>query len=140
MSTPLITVEQAAQQLGLHPKTVLRHIREGRLRATRIGKSYRITSTDLNAFAGLDAGPAAGTRTIRATCTIDLKGLSAEDAYRIDTFLGAAARSRDPGRPPLHASTAYDPALRTLKVVLVGDPGDIAPMLGFFQAEGSAFR
>jgi excisionase family DNA binding protein len=38
----LVTVEQAAEELKLHPKTVLRYIHEGRLEATRIGKAYRI--------------------------------------------------------------------------------------------------
>src|SRR5262245_37744597 len=38
----LCTVHFAADRLKLHPKTVQRLIREGRLRATRIGKSYRI--------------------------------------------------------------------------------------------------
>ena len=39
MSTTLFTVEQAAQRLNLHPKTVLRYIRDGQLPATRVGKS-----------------------------------------------------------------------------------------------------
>ena len=50
MSDALITVEQAAEQLKLHPKTVLRHIREGRLPATRIGKSYRLRAADVDEF------------------------------------------------------------------------------------------
>jgi excisionase family DNA binding protein len=52
MSEELYTVEMAAERLKLHPKTVLRFIRDGRLRATRIGKSYRILRSDLDAFGG----------------------------------------------------------------------------------------
>lgn len=45
------TVEQAAELLALHPKTIQRYIREGRLQAKKVGKSWRITEHDLRAFA-----------------------------------------------------------------------------------------
>jgi excisionase family DNA binding protein len=53
MSEELCTVGFAATQLKLHPKTILRFIREGRLRATRVGKAFRILRADLDAFAGI---------------------------------------------------------------------------------------
>ena len=53
MSAELFTVEQAADRLKLHPKTVLRMIHEGRLKATRLGKAYRISGDDLDAAAGV---------------------------------------------------------------------------------------
>ena len=37
MSETLLSVDQAAEQLKLHPKTVIRYIRDGRLPAARIG-------------------------------------------------------------------------------------------------------
>ena len=58
MANTLLTVDEAAEALKLHPKTVLRHIREGRLEATRIGKAYRIDRSKLDAFAGLAQGHA----------------------------------------------------------------------------------
>lgn len=45
------TVEQAAEVLSLHPKTIQRYIREGRLQAKKVGKSWRITEYDLSTFA-----------------------------------------------------------------------------------------
>ena len=53
MSGELYTVEQAADRLKLHAKTVLRMIREGRLKAVRLGKAYRISGDDLDAAAGV---------------------------------------------------------------------------------------
>ncbi|MGZ3314865.1 MAG: helix-turn-helix domain-containing protein, partial [Caulobacteraceae bacterium] len=53
MSGSLYTVEQTAERLRLHPKTVLRMIRDGRLKAKRIGKAYRILGDDLDAAAGV---------------------------------------------------------------------------------------
>jgi excisionase family DNA binding protein len=51
----LCTAAFAALHLKLHIKTVLRFIREGRLRATRVGRSYRIVRSDLEASAGISA-------------------------------------------------------------------------------------
>lgn len=45
------TVEQAAELLALHPKTIQRYIREGRLQAKKIGKSWRIAEHELRIFA-----------------------------------------------------------------------------------------
>lgn len=45
------TVEQVSKLLSLHPKTVQRYIREGKLQANKIGKSWRISGHDLSKFA-----------------------------------------------------------------------------------------
>jgi excisionase family DNA binding protein len=132
MSSILLTVEQAARQLALHPKTVLRHIREGRLRAARLGKAYRIAQADLNAFAGLENGSAAASGD-RATCMVDVPEISAETANRIALYLGGATLAGDSARPPLHVRTAFDPATRTLKVVIIGEPADVARVLDLFK-------
>lgn len=38
----VLTVYELAEYLGLHPKTVYSYIAEGRIRAIRCGRSYRI--------------------------------------------------------------------------------------------------
>lgn len=44
------TVEQVAKLLSMHTKTIQRYIREGKLHANKIGKSWRITGHDLSVF------------------------------------------------------------------------------------------
>jgi len=46
----LLTVAQVAQYLQLNRMTVYKYIREGRIPASRIGKSYRVRREDLEAF------------------------------------------------------------------------------------------
>jgi len=46
MST-LLTVEEVAKRLRLHPITVRRHIRSGRIPATRIGRAVRVKEEDI---------------------------------------------------------------------------------------------
>jgi excisionase family DNA binding protein len=48
----LYSAEEVAEQLGLHVRTVRGYVRDGRLRAVRIGKQYRITREDIEAFVG----------------------------------------------------------------------------------------
>lgn len=45
------SVEQVSDMLSMHPKTIQRYIREGKLRANKVGKSWRITGHDLSIFA-----------------------------------------------------------------------------------------
>ena len=46
----LLSVEQVAEILKLHVRTVRNYVRSGSLKATRIGKQYRIALGDLEAL------------------------------------------------------------------------------------------
>ncbi len=46
------TVEQVANLVDLHPKTVRRYIQSGRLGANKVGSQYRISPIELNKFIG----------------------------------------------------------------------------------------
>jgi len=133
VSDILVTVEQAAEQLKLHPKTVLRHIRNGRLPARRIGKSYRIDRAKLAEFAGLASGHAEALNGVRTTCIVDIPRMTPESAERITTFLSSAAMTGDGKTPPLHINTGFDPLAECLKVVVIGSPSDAAKLLEMLQ-------
>ena len=128
MSGELYTVEQAAERLQLHPKTVLRMIREERLKATRLGKAYRISGADLDAAAGVAR---AETRELpdRATVIGDFGGLSPDVAQRLASTLTGMLGSHKVRQAPITVETAYDPVLRRMKVVATGAPEDTAALL-----------
>ncbi len=135
MSEQLHTVQQAAERLKLHPKTVLRLIHEGRLRGVRIGKSYRIQDSDLRAFAGVTEGSQGPGLRARITCVAEVEDVTLEQASRIANVLSAALIS-DHARPvPLHMTTAYDPEASKLKAVLFADPADAAAWLRLLQVQ-----
>lgn len=50
MEDKYYSVEQISEMLKIHPKTIQRYIREGKLFASKIGKSWRITGHDLSVF------------------------------------------------------------------------------------------
>ena len=92
------TIENVAELLDLHVKTVRRYVREGKLRARRIGKQYRITSADLYAFTGgAIAAPTASvprTRHVLASTILDIDVVSPHESQRITTTLMATLNSR----------------------------------------------
>jgi excisionase family DNA binding protein len=139
MQDALVTVEQAAEQLRLHPKTVLRYIHEGRLPATRIGKSYRIVRAQLDTFAGLPSGSSGTVIRARTTCIIDIPHLASEDAEQIATFLNATATAGRSHSTALHIDTVFDLPAQSLKIVLIGSPFDTAKLLEMLQLKLDSF-
>ena len=133
MYADLVTVEQAAAHLNLHPKTVLRYIRDGRLPATRVGKSYRIVRTELDAFAGVVSGKSEAAAIARTTCVVDIPRVAVDEAERLATFLQSAALASPGDAPPLHLQTAFDPLSKSMKVVLIGSPSNVAKLLEMLQ-------
>lgn len=97
MPSQLLTADQVAETLNLHVKTVLRYIREGRLKARRIGKEYRIVRADLDAFAGDTRGPeppVVRTRHVIASTVLDVDAISPDDSHRVTTMVMASLNSR----------------------------------------------
>ena len=46
----LYSIKEAAEVLQIHPDTMRRYARTGKIRAAIIGKGFRITESDLKAF------------------------------------------------------------------------------------------
>jgi len=50
MQDRILTPEQAAEMLQLHPFTVLNYIKAGHIRAAKLGRVYRIRESAINEF------------------------------------------------------------------------------------------
>lgn len=50
MDEKILTPDQVAQILQVHPFTVLKFIKQGKLRASKLGRVYRIRESDVNRF------------------------------------------------------------------------------------------
>jgi len=138
VSEEVYTVEHAAERLKLHPKTVLRFIRDGRLRAARLGKSYRILRSDLEALIRQGGGagatsPARSDGGARVTTVVDLDGLSPERAQRLSVVITSARMGNAAHADLMNISIAHDPTRQSVKVVMVGTLPDTAAMLRLIQ-------
>ena len=137
----LLSVDQVAERLGLHVRTVRRYVRHGRLRAVRIGKQYRVAREALDALTGRDTPPPAaaaaaapGARQIEVSAIVQADGIDTETASRTTTALLAATNGRRDQGDPLRIDTIYDPARARLKVVLHGSAATTASLLKFINA------
>jgi excisionase family DNA binding protein len=134
MSQELYSVEQVADRLGLHVRTVRNYVREGRLKAVRIGKQYRIAREDLEAMTGraasaLDPEPVPRHRHVEVSSIVQIDAISPEASSRVTNFLVSATNGRRGGAEPLHIETIYDEVRARLKVILVGGMDTNAAML-----------
>jgi excisionase family DNA binding protein len=89
----LYTADEVAQLLSLHVKTVRRYLREGRLKAKRIGKEYRIAPADLDKFAGTTLA-IDKPRHVLVSSIVDVDVVRPEESHRVTTMIMAALKSR----------------------------------------------
>lgn len=131
------TVDQISEMLKLHPRTLRRYINEGKLRANKVGKQFRISGHDLSIFvegqkiSGIEE-MATGIRPrseVSAVADIDTAGR--DDADRIERTLLAAMNSKDPSYGRSSASIQRSAGNEKIRVVLWGSIDFVITMLEY---------
>ena len=121
------SVDQVAERLGLHVRTIRNYVRDGRLRAVRIGKQYRIARSDLETLTGglVPESPRASAghiRRLEVSSVVEIDAVERATADRVSNTVMAAASG-------LRIQTIYDEERAHLKIVIFGDPASTAEML-----------
>jgi excisionase family DNA binding protein len=134
----LYSVEQVADRLGLHVRTVRNYVRDGRLKAVRIGKQYRIAHEDLEAFTGrpVTAPPRETARRhqhVEVSSVVEIDAISAETANRVATLLMGSTANRRQGDEPLRIETAYDEERARMKIIVLGSLSDSARLFEYIN-------
>jgi excisionase family DNA binding protein len=57
MEKYLYSIDKVAELLGMHKKTIMRYIKEGKLKANKVGGRWRIHGNDLTSFVGAKDAP-----------------------------------------------------------------------------------
>ena len=140
MEEAMYSIEQVAERLGLHVKTVRNYVREGRLKAIRIGKQYRIGAADLATMMGrpvstLDPPAVRRTRHAEVYSVVEVDAVSPEQSERFTNMLLGAASSRDHSEEvPMQVKAVYDAARAQLKLLLIGSIETTATLLKLINA------
>lgn len=92
------TVDKIANMLSMHPKTIQRYIREDKLHAKKVGKSWRIYEQDLKVFMECsnitsDIMPQTPNKTV-ASSVVDINVTDSNEAFDIEKYLMASMNSR----------------------------------------------
>ncbi|MEU8331459.1 helix-turn-helix domain-containing protein [Micromonospora sp. NPDC048839] len=132
MTEEIFSVEQVADRLGLHVRTVRGYIRSGRLRAVRIGKQYRIAARDLDALTGQTHAATAGPAEVSSIVQID--GVDRAAADRLGTLVLTSANTCHDQANPLRVQTMHDERRHRMKIIILGAPADTAELLHLLDA------
>ena len=96
MEETILTVEQVAQILQVHPFTVLKFIKQGKLTAARLGRVYRIRRSDVDKFLDAQVSGARATPEPKSRKKSVKKSSSAKEVPRdsslTDESKGAASK------------------------------------------------
>ena len=126
--------EQVADILGLHVRTVRGYVRDGRLPAVRMGKQYRITERDLQAFVGVVTDEPASSPHAHVSTVVHIDNVDRLAMDRITTHLTAAAISNSNRSGQLDVHSTYDESDCRLTVFVVGDPESTTAVIGLIGA------
>jgi len=134
MGEELYSVEQVAELLGLHVRTVRNYVRDGRLKAVRIGKQYRISRANLEELTGSNVGKTVQEstrqqRAVEVSTVVQIDAIGRADADRLSILLTSASVGREPTGPNLRLQTIYDEERASMKIVIFGGTADIAELL-----------
>jgi excisionase family DNA binding protein len=127
----MLSVEQVAEQLGLHVRTVRAYLRSGRLKGVRIGKQYRIAREDLAQLTGRGGPlePFVRHRHVDVSSIVQVDAISPDAVDRVTNMLMAAARAPREEEHALRLDTTYDAERARLKVFISGSPDTTISLL-----------
>jgi len=149
MKDEFYTVEQVAQKLDLHPKTVRRFIQEGKLKAGKMGKRWFIKEEALMAMLGessesyvessteelkdvtpLSPGEMANfTQKITVSAVVDVPVTGKDEALRLSNSVLAIMNAKDPSYGPARCNYSFLEKEGKARFILWGSAPFISNML-----------
>jgi len=141
MSEKYYSVDNIAEMLGIHPKTVRRYITEGKLRAAKVGKQYRVSGHDLSQFVearGMgpqtEGGNVNNDSPVTVSSVADITVCDREEADRISSMLLAVMNTQDPLLRQSSLNVRQYEGGQQLRVMLWGSPRFVIQMLESIEA------
>lgn len=154
MEEKFYTIDQIAEILGMHHKTIRKFITEGKLRANKVGKQWRISGHDLSLFmednnvniknnnklesekiefSTGDVDSNNKTSKINISTVIDINEVDIDEHKRISNMLLALMNSKDSKIRNSTINIKYYKNNKNLKVMLWGDIEFTNVMLDFIS-------
>ena len=154
MENKFYTVDQIAEILGMHHKTIRKFITEGKLRANKVGKQWRISGHDLSnfmennnvkiinktevdnekiEFSTSEIDISDRLNKINISTVVDINEINMDEYRRISNMLLAVLNSRDSKLSNSTINIKYYQKENNLKVMLWGDIEFTKEMLDFIS-------
>ena len=154
MKEKFYTIDQIAEILGMHHKTIRKFITEGKLRANKVGKQWRISGHDLSLFmednnvniksnnklesekiefSNGDIYSNNRTSKINVSTVIDINEVDIDEHRRISNTILALMNSKDSKMSNSTINIKYYKSDKNLKVMLWGNVKFTNEMLDFIS-------
>ena len=154
MEEKFYTIDQIAEILGMHHKTIRKFITEGKLRANKVGKQWRISGHDLSLFmednnvniksnnklesekiefSNGDIDSNNRTSKINVSTVIDINEVDIDEHRRISNTILALMNSKDSKMSNSTINIKYYKSDKNLKVMLWGNVKFTNEMLDFIS-------
>jgi len=123
------SVDEIAEMLKIHPKTIQRYIREGKLKASKVGKSWRVSGHDLSTFtegnrdnytAPPVLGDTAEQKEIKVSAVVDIPVADTQESIRIANTLTAISNSKPSEYGAASVQTQYLMSEKVIRVMVWG--------------------
>lgn len=138
MENKFYTIDQVAEILGIHHKTVRKFIKEGKLNANKLGKQWRISPLDLERFTkvedSIDESEAISydeeielsnnelnfevKNEIKVSSVIDIEGIDSDEYSRISNMLLAVMNCKNDSLQKNTINIKYSKNVNRLRVML----------------------
>jgi excisionase family DNA binding protein len=93
----MYSIADVSNKLSLHPKTVLRFIHEGKIKAKKIGREWRVHPQDLNDYLGHEESLVSDhCNESMSFARVVLKDRCSEEITRLSNSILASMNSSDP--------------------------------------------
>lgn len=147
MEDKFYTIDQIAELLGMHHKTIRKFINEGKLGANKVGKQWRISGHDLSVFMEkndfsvskneekedkefeFSSSGEISEQNINVSTVIDINNIGSDEYMRISNTLIAITNSRDSKIGKAAINVKYYTEDKKLKVILWGSVNFTQEML-----------
>ncbi len=129
MQEKYFSVEQISELLHIHPKTIQRYIREGKLRAVKVGKAWRVSGHDLSVFTESAPQSEGETPVAVVSCVADIYAANKDSAIRIANTLTAVLNSKPAEYGHTSMQTQYIAEEQKIRITLYGGARFMAIML-----------
>ncbi|MDD3997623.1 MAG: helix-turn-helix domain-containing protein [Sphaerochaetaceae bacterium] len=136
--------QELAQILKLHPKTILRFIHENKIKAQKIGRSWRVSQQALKEYAhGELAVPVKTDNPVdfgslndrmKVSAVIEINEQNSVEASRLSNTLLAALNCKDPDWGNARFDFLYYPEIQKAKYVLYGSPEFIREVMMMLES------
>jgi excisionase family DNA binding protein len=143
MEIKMYSISELSGILNLHPKTIIRFIHEGKIRARKIGRSWMVSENELKLYCHGEQENVEPTKLkpeyetinerISVSAVVEIREQNSEEASRLSNTFLAMLNSEKGESSNIRFDSFYFPEAQKSKYVFYGSPEFIGRIMDMFN-------